>query len=157
MSLEVDGQLILDNETSSTMSVTSTDSDTPESEDNSVMPVMAHEESVATQLVDAAIKVKRLMKVKAMMEQSPFFDNDDVRRIDDEMQAVEQTADTVRQTVSKQQWTAVRMFITLKHREIELEAAVGQQLLLPDQDGELFQGLVKKQVYLTRLAMEAIE
>jgi uncharacterized alpha-E superfamily protein len=106
--------------------------------------------------VTAAQKVKRLAKVKCIMEQSPFFDDDDVRRVTAEIEAVERTAAAVRDAITKAQWSCVRMFITLQHRELEMEAAVTQGLLDPAEDTELFQGLVKKQVYLTRLATDAI-
>ena len=141
---------------SSTLSLTSTAA----SDSGSAHPTTApesREQLFAAQLVTAAKKVKRLATVKRIMEQSPFFDDDDVRRVDAEMEAVERHATSMRDTITKQQWPSVRMFITLQHRELEIEAAVAQGLLEPDEDTELFQGLVKKQVYLTRLANEAIE
>lgn len=118
---------------------------------------LSHEELVARQLVDGTLKIQRLLKLKEMMAQSPSFDDDDVRRVQAEVQAVENTTDVVRRGIPRRQWPAVRMFTTLRHRELELEAAVAAQLLYLDEDAELFQGLVKKQVYLTRLASEAAE
>jgi hypothetical protein len=49
------------------------------------------------------------------------------------------------------------LFITLKRREALLERAVKENWLHPEEDDTLFQALVKKQVYLTRLAHEKIE
>lgn len=143
-------------EESSTLSLTTSER-SDSSAGTSVPSQESREAMLASQLVTAAHKVKRLAKVKCIMEQSPFFDDDDVRRVAAEMEAVERTAAAVRDTITKAQWSCVRMFITLQHRELEMEAAVTQGLLDPAEDTELFQGLVKKQVYLTRLATDAIE
>jgi len=148
-------------EEGSTLSLTSSErSDSSDSSPGTSVHAPPHESCeamLASQLVTAAHKVKRLAKVKCIMEQSPFFDDDDVRRVATEMEAVERTAAAVRDAITKAQWSCVRMFITLQHRELEMEAAVTQGLLDPTEDTELFQGLVKKQVYLTRLATDAIE
>lgn len=111
-------------------------------------------EDVAHQVVEADRKIKRLQELKTRMLASPCFDVEDVASVDACITAADQRIDAIQQAVSKAQWKVIALFITLKRREAFLEEAVSDKLLLPHVDGTLFQTLVQKQVYLTRIAQE---
>lgn len=116
-------------------------------------------EDVAQQVVEADQKIVRLMQLKSRMLALPCFDKEDVESVEASIHAAEQRIDAIHQAVSKAQWRVIVLFITLKRREAFLEQAVADKLLLPspEADGLLFQSLVQKQVYLTRLAHEKAE
>lgn len=139
---------------SNSFSLPDTDSASVDSGLSDVVAGVPWLEQVASVLFKANRKIKRLEELRARMVASVYFDQDDLQRIAQEEALVEAEVAATRETVSKQDWARVRLYLTLKHREAELEAAVTGGLIDVEADETLFSGLVKKQVYLTRLAEE---
>lgn len=114
-------------------------------------------EQLAIDYVDATMKVQRLQKLLKSMEELRCFDCNDMERVQQEMGEASRLADAIQASVSEEEWKLVSVFVTLKTREWFFEQAVSNSLLLVDKDAALFQGFVKKEVYLTRLANEALQ
>jgi hypothetical protein len=109
-------------------------------------------ENMGTHLFEAGQSLRRLEQLKQRMEQSPHFDDDDCLRVTQASHVVENRVESLHRMLTKHDFKVVRLFVTLKHREHQLETAVKEGLLSIQEDTQLFQALVKKQVYLTRLA-----
>jgi hypothetical protein len=148
--LDFDAELSLTSSTSS-YSSPSVSGEVSEGEDSSWY------EDTAGQVVAADCKRERLTQLLTHMKASSCFDSDDVATVEEEVQLVDRRIAAIHRAVSRKQWKLVMLFITLKRREALLERAVKENWLHPDEDDTLFQALVKKQVYLTRLAHEKIE
>jgi hypothetical protein len=113
---------------------------------------LAHVHAAAEHLFQLQRKVERLEKLVAQLSASPYFDDDDVTSVTRELEVVRDKLERVRASV--RHLDGVFMLVTLKHREAALESAVQQQVLDAEHDKSLFYTLVRKQVYLTRLATD---
>lgn len=105
---------------------------------------------LAEQISMLQTKVERLDKLRDKFQELPWFDNDDMELLAKEHHSAQFKLDAIKAAV--QQGENVYLHVTLKRREAFLENAVRQHLLDPEKDKPLFHALVKKQVYLTRLA-----
>lgn len=106
--------------------------------------------SLADQISLLQTKMERLGALREKLQSLAWFDQDDVELVQKEFDSAQLKLDAIKASVSR--GDAVYMHVTLKRRESFLESAVRQNLLDPDKDRTLFHALVKKQVYLTRLA-----
>lgn len=105
---------------------------------------------IAEQISMLQAKLERLDTLCAKFSELAWFDEDDVELVRKEHESTKLKLDAIKASV--QRGDVVYMHVTLQRRELFLETAVRQHLVDVDKDYALFHALVKKQVYLTRLA-----
>jgi hypothetical protein len=132
--------------------ITQTPSTCSVASDTSHPDPLAPFHAAAEHMFQLQAKAQRLDKLVEQFSASPYFDDDDVAAVTREREVVRDKLQRVRASV--QHIDGVFLLVTLKHREAELESAVQQRVLDAEHDKSLFFTLVRKQVYLTRLATE---
>jgi hypothetical protein len=101
-------------------------------------------------IVQEEVKIRRLRQLKDIFDSSPYFDLQDVRSISEEIRESEQEIRHLLEPLTEFEKEVLGMQVTIKQRELMIEKAVTNNLLVPQEDG-VFRTLVSKQVTLLKL------
>jgi hypothetical protein len=101
-------------------------------------------------IVQEEVKIRRLRQLKDIFDSSPYFDLQDVRSISEEIRESEQEIRHLLEPLTEFEKEVLGMQVTIKQRELMIEKAVANNLLVPQED-VVFRTLVSKQVTLLKL------
>ena len=101
-------------------------------------------------IVQEEVKIRRLRQLRDIFDSSPYFDLQDISSISAEIFESEQEIKHLLAPLSDAEKEVLGMQVTIKQRELMIEKAVANNLLVPQTDN-VFQTLVTKQVRLLKL------
>jgi hypothetical protein len=101
-------------------------------------------------IVQEEVKIRRLRQLRDIFDSSPYFDLQDISSISAEIFESEQEIKHLLAPLSDAEKEVLGMQVTIKQRELMIEKAVANNLLVPRTDN-VFQTLVTKQVRLLKL------
>jgi hypothetical protein len=119
-------------------------------DDDEILASFPEPRSRVDVIVQEEVKIRRLRQLKDIFDSSPYFDLQDVRSISEEIRESEQEIRHLLEPLTEFEKEVLGMQVTIKQRELMIEKAVTNNLLVPQEDG-VFRTLVSKQVTLLKL------